>query len=50
MAINKQVYDDIPYVYKKGPNPPAQPHPYEATRPHQFWFIDGRMMDLKRKG
>jgi transposase InsO family protein len=50
MAINKQVYDDIPHVPKKGPKPQAQPHPYKATRPHQFWFIDGRKMDFETQG
>lgn len=37
MAINKQVYDDIPHVAQKGPKPKPQPHPYKATRPHQYW-------------
>jgi transposase InsO family protein len=23
---------------------------YKATRPHQFWFIDGRMMDFETQG
>lgn len=50
MAINKQVYDDIPHVAKKGPKPQPQPHPYKATRPHQYWFIDGRKMDFETEG
>jgi transposase InsO family protein len=50
MAINKQVYDDIPHVAKKGPKPSPQPHPYKATRPHQYWFIDGRKMDFETEG
>ena len=50
MAINKQVYDDIPHVTKKGPRPSPQPHPYKATRPHQYWFIDGRKMDFETEG
>jgi transposase len=50
MAINKQVYDDIPHVAKKGPKPQPQPHPYKATQPHQYWFIDGRKMDFDTEG
>ena len=50
MALNKQVYDDIPHVAKKGPKPQPQPHPYKATQPHQYWFIDGRMMDFALEG
>jgi len=36
MALNKEVYDDIPHVRKKGPKRPPQPHPYKASRPHQY--------------
>ena len=50
MALNKQVYDDIPHVHKKGPKPTPQPHPYKAHHPHEFWFIDGRMMDFALEG
>jgi transposase InsO family protein len=50
MALNKEVYDDIPQVRKKGPKLPPQPHPYKASRPHQYWFIDGRMMDFALEG
>jgi transposase InsO family protein len=50
MALNKEVYDDIPHVRKKGPKLPPQPHPYKASRPHQYWFIDGRMMDFAVDG
>jgi transposase InsO family protein len=50
MALNKEVYDDIPHVRKKGPKLPPQPHPYKASRPHQYWFIDGRMMDFALDG
>ncbi len=50
MAINKQVYDDIPHVAKKGPKPQPQSHPYKATRAHQYWFIDGRKMDFETEG
>ena len=27
-----------------GPKLAPQPHPYKACRPHEYWFIDGRMM------
>jgi transposase len=50
MALNRQVYDDIPHGKSKGPKPPAQPHPYKATGPHQYWFIDGRKMDFALDG
>src|SRR5262245_52375153 len=50
MALNKEVYDDIPHVRKRGPKRPPQPHPYKATRAHQYWFIDGRMMDFALDG
>jgi transposase InsO family protein len=50
MALNKQVYDDIPHVRHKGPKPPPQPHPYKAHRAHEYWFIDGRQMDFALDG
>jgi transposase InsO family protein len=50
MALNKEVYDDIPHVRRKSPKRPPQPHPYKASRPHQYWFIDGRMMDFALEG
>lgn len=50
MALNRQIYDDIPHVRKKGPKPPPQPHPYKAEAPHQYWFIDGRKMDFALEG
>src|SRR6516165_1195428 len=50
MALNKQVYDDIPHGRHPSPKPTPQPHPYKATRPHQFWFIDGRQMDFTLDG
>jgi hypothetical protein len=50
MALNKQVYDDIPHVRTKGPKPTPQPHPYKARHPHECWFIDGRMMDVALEG
>jgi transposase len=50
MAINRQVYSDIPQVGKKRHQKPAQPHPYKAQRPHEYWFIDGRQMDFEIDG
>lgn len=51
MALNRQVYDDIPVPHgAKGPKKPAQPHPYKAHSPHEFWFIDGRKMDFAFDG
>jgi transposase InsO family protein len=50
MALNRQVYDDIPHQRKAEAKKPPQPHPYKATRPHQYWFIDGRMMDFALEG
>jgi len=50
MALNKQVYDDIPHVPGKQAKKPPGPHPYKATYPHEYWFIDGRMMDFALDG
>ena len=50
MALNKQVYDDIPHVARLQPTKPPGPHPYKASQPHQYWFIDGRMMDFAFDG
>jgi Homeodomain-like domain len=50
MALNKQVYDDIPHVARQRRRKPAQPHPYKAAYPHQYWFIDGRQMDFALDG
>jgi hypothetical protein len=50
MALNKRVYEDIPHVRRQGPKPLPQPHPYKARHPHEFWFIDGRMMDFALEG
>jgi transposase InsO family protein len=50
MALNKQVYDDIPHVDKpEHPKAPG-PHPYKAMAPHEYWFIDGRKMDFTIDG
>jgi transposase len=50
MALNRHVYDDIPHQRRHEATHPPQPHPYKATRPHQYWFIDGRMMDFALDG
>ena len=50
MALNKQVYDDIPHVARHRRKKPSQPHPYKAAYPHQYWFIDGRQMDCALDG
>jgi hypothetical protein len=50
MALNRLVYDDIPHVPKRGLKPRPGPHPYKATLRHQYWFIDGRRMDVAIDG
>ena len=50
MALNRRVYADIPHGPRWGKKPPPQPHPYKAQTPHQYWFIDGRQMDLALDG
>jgi len=35
MALNRQVYDDIPHQRKHAAKHPPQPQPYQATHPHQ---------------
>jgi Homeodomain-like domain len=51
MALNRQVYPDIPGT--AGPHAPKaapQPHPFKARAAHEYWFIDGRMMDFALAG
>jgi transposase len=50
MALNRLRYDDIPHQRHLEPKPTPQPQPYKATRPHQYWFIDGRQMDFAIDG
>jgi transposase len=50
MALNRQVYDDIPHRRIQGAKKAPTPHPYKATAPHEFWFIDGRKMDFALEG
>jgi transposase InsO family protein len=40
----------LPHVRTRGPKLPPPPHPYNASRPHQYWFSDGRLMDVARDG
>jgi transposase InsO family protein len=50
MALNKLVYDDIPHVPKRGVKRVPGPHPYKARSHHQYWFIDGRQLDVRFDG
>jgi transposase InsO family protein len=50
MALNRQVYDDIPHVPKRGVKRTPGPHPYKASSRHQYWCIDGRRMDFALDG
>src|SRR2546425_12461067 len=51
MALNRRVYTDIPGTEALHA-PPAvpQPHPFKATAAHEYWCIDGRMMDCAIEG
>jgi integrase-like protein/Homeodomain-like domain-containing protein len=51
MALNRQIYKDIPGTTGHGvPKAPPQPHPFKASAAHEYWFIDGRMMDFALQG
>jgi transposase InsO family protein len=50
MALNQRIYRDIPHVRPKTARQEPQPHPYKAQCPHEYWFIDGRMMDFEIDG
>jgi hypothetical protein len=51
MALNRQVYPDIPGAQRhRAPRAAPQPHPFKATVVHEYWFIDGRMMDFALQG
>ena len=50
MALNKRLYPDIPHVRKKRQKQEPHPHPFKATVAHEYWFIDGRMMDFAIDG
>jgi transposase InsO family protein len=50
MALNRQVYTDIPHVGRKRTQTEPQSHPFKASVAHEYWFIDGRMMDFALDG
>jgi hypothetical protein len=51
MALNRQVYPDIPGTAgHHAPQAAPQPHPFKARAAHEYWFIDGRMMDFALEG
>jgi transposase InsO family protein len=50
MALNKRLYPDIPHVSQKRNKKEPQPHPFKAAFAHEYWFIDGRMMDFEIEG
>jgi transposase InsO family protein/transposase len=50
MALNKRLYPDIPHVSQKRQKKESQPHPFKASMAHEYWFIDGRMMDFEIEG
>ena len=50
MAVNRQVYTDIPHGSQKRKKKAPQPHPFKAAFAHEYWFIDGRIMDFEIDG
>jgi Homeodomain-like domain/Integrase core domain len=50
MAVNREVYNDIPHESKKRNKKAPQPHPFKAAFAHEYWFIDGRIMDFEIDG
>jgi transposase InsO family protein len=50
MALNRRVYPDIPSGGRTRRKPAPGPHPFKATRAHEYWFIDGRIMDFAIDG
>jgi transposase len=50
MALNKLVYDDIPHVPHNGGKRVPGLHPHKASHPHEYWFIDGRQLDVRVDG
>jgi transposase InsO family protein len=51
MAINRQVYKDIPgTAAQRTSKAEPRPHPFKATAAHEYWFIDGRMLDFALEG
>src|SRR4029450_4065759 len=51
MALNRRVYPDIPHHSRTRPRQTAPGlHPFKATAAHEYWFIDGRLMDFAVDG
>ena len=50
MAVNREVYRDIPHVSRKRKKKAPPPHPFKAAFAHEYWFIDGRIMDFEIDG
>jgi hypothetical protein len=51
MALNRQVYDDIPHVGRTRNRKTAPGlHPFKASVAHEYWCIDGRIMDCALDG
>ncbi len=51
MAINRRVYTDIPHGGSTRHRKPAPGlHPFKASVAHEYWFIDGRIMDFALEG
>lgn len=51
MAVNRQVYNDIPHGGpKRLPQAASGLHPFKAAFAHKYWFIDGRIMDFALDG
>jgi hypothetical protein len=51
MAINRRVYTDIPHGGRTRHRKPAPGlHPFKASVAHEYWFIDGRIMDFALEG
>jgi len=51
MAVNRQGYPDIPQGGRTRHRKTAPgPHPFKAAAAHEYWFIDGRIMDFPLEG
>ena len=51
MAINRRVSTDIPHGGSTRHRKPAPGlHPFKASVAHDYWFIDGRLMDCALEG
>jgi len=51
MALHRRVSPDIPHRSRTRPRQTAPGlHPFKATAAHEYWFIDGRIMDFALDG